>query len=137
MLPQGFKQRMAHLLQEESHDFFQALEEPPVTGIRINTNKISTQDFQSLIGSNLRPVPWCPSGFVLEDKLSGKHPFHAAGLFYFQEPSAMAAAEALQPKTSELVIDLAAAPGWQKYPLSFAYAKPKCSYCQRSQPQQN
>ncbi len=111
MLPQGFKQRMTHLLQEESHDFFQALEEPPVTGIRINTDKISTQDFQNLIGSNLRPVPWCPSGFVLEDKLSGKHPFHAAGLFYFQEPSAMAAAEALQLKTGELVIDLAAAPG--------------------------
>lgn len=111
MLPVGFQQRMTCLLQEESHDFFTALEQAPVTGLRVNTNKLSIQDFQGLLGLDLEPVPWCPAGFVLQDQLSGKHPLHAAGLFYFQEPSAMAVAEALQPKAGERVIDLAAAPG--------------------------
>jgi NOL1/NOP2/sun family putative RNA methylase len=112
VLPERFKQRMAKLLKDQSAAFFQALEQPPITGIRVNTNKISPQDFQILLGLTLEPVPWCSSGFVIEDnKLSGKHPFHAAGLFYFQEPSAMAVAEALQPKAGELVLDLAAAPG--------------------------
>ncbi len=41
----------------------------------------------------------------------GKHPYHAAGLYYLQDPSAMAAAELLDPQPGERVLDLAAAPG--------------------------
>ncbi len=41
----------------------------------------------------------------------GKHPYHAAGLYYLQDPSAMAAAELLDPQPDERVLDLAAAPG--------------------------
>lgn len=41
----------------------------------------------------------------------GKHPYHAAGLYYLQDPSAMAAAELLAPQPGERVLDLAAAPG--------------------------
>ena len=43
--------------------------------------------------------------------LPGKHPYHTAGVYYLQEPSAMAAAEALSPLPGEKVLDLAAAPG--------------------------
>src|SRR5512143_23137 len=43
--------------------------------------------------------------------LPGKHPYHSSGLYYLQEPSAMAAAEALSPLPGEKVLDLAAAPG--------------------------
>ena len=41
----------------------------------------------------------------------GKHPYHAAGLYYLQDPSAMAVAELLAPQPGERVLDLAAAPG--------------------------
>ena len=41
----------------------------------------------------------------------GKHPYHAAGLYYLQDPSAMAVAELLDPQPGERVLDLAAAPG--------------------------
>lgn len=41
----------------------------------------------------------------------GKHPYHAAGLYYLQDPSAMAVAELLAPRPGERVLDLAAAPG--------------------------
>ncbi len=41
----------------------------------------------------------------------GKHPYHLAGLYYLQDPSAMSAAELLGPRPGERVLDLAAAPG--------------------------
>jgi NOL1/NOP2/sun family putative RNA methylase len=41
----------------------------------------------------------------------GKHIYHTAGMYYIQEPSAMAAAEILAPLPGEKVLDLAAAPG--------------------------
>ena len=41
----------------------------------------------------------------------GKHPYHQAGLYYLQDPSAMSAVELLGPKPGERVLDLAAAPG--------------------------
>jgi NOL1/NOP2/sun family putative RNA methylase len=41
----------------------------------------------------------------------GNHPYHAAGLYYLQEPSAMLAVELLDPQPGERILDLAAAPG--------------------------
>ena len=39
------------------------------------------------------------------------HPYHAAGLYYLQDPSAMAVAPLLDPQPGERILDLAAAPG--------------------------
>jgi NOL1/NOP2/sun family putative RNA methylase len=117
VIPIGFTQRMTQLLDKEAEKFLSALTQPAITGIRVNTLKINSSSFETLLkeflpAASLEPVPWCPSGFVLESNtLSGKHPFHAAGLFYFQEPSAMSVAKALNPKPGELIIDLAASPG--------------------------
>ncbi|MBO5620418.1 MAG: RsmB/NOP family class I SAM-dependent RNA methyltransferase, partial [Butyrivibrio sp.] len=41
----------------------------------------------------------------------GKHPYHEAGLYYIQEPSAMAPVHFLDPKPGDKVLDLCAAPG--------------------------
>jgi 16S rRNA C967 or C1407 C5-methylase (RsmB/RsmF family)/NOL1/NOP2/fmu family ribosome biogenesis protein len=64
-------------------------------------------------------VDWCPSAFHLPPPLPvrvaetspGLHPHHLAGLYYLQDPSAMAPAELLAPRPGERVLDLAAAPG--------------------------
>ncbi len=60
----------------------------------------------------MEPIPWCADGFLLPPGVElGKHPDHAAGLYYLQDPSAMAVAELLDPQPGEVVLDLAAAPG--------------------------
>ncbi len=57
-------------------------------------------------------VPWEPKGFYYSGELSpGKHPYHEAGLYYIQEPSAMAPVHYLDPKPGERILDLCAAPG--------------------------
>lgn len=116
-IPGGFLERMRALLKEEYPDFENSLHEPPVSGLRVNSLKISQTTIQTLVKFNLEPVAWCPAGFIIQQRgeavatSPGKNPYHAAGLYYLQDPSAMAAAEILEPKPGERILDLAAAPG--------------------------
>ncbi|MCW5854032.1 MAG: RsmF rRNA methyltransferase first C-terminal domain-containing protein [Anaerolineae bacterium] len=111
-LPVQFAQRMRALLDVEADAFLAALEQPPRAGLRVNTLKLAPDHLLDLLPASLTPLPWCPTGFLVQgDEPLGKHPYHAAGLYYLQEPSAMAVAEALAPRPGDLVLDLAAAPG--------------------------
>ena len=111
-LPDAFQTRMRALLPGEADALLAALSEPPQRGLRLNTLKLSAEQWRSLSPWPLASIPWTNVGFHLpEDSGAGKHPYHAAGLYYLQEPSAMAVAEAVAPRPGELILDLAAAPG--------------------------
>lgn len=91
--------------------FFKSYEELPAKGLRVNTLKISVDEFLKISPFPLEPVPWEPTAFYYEGERAGAHPYHAAGLFYCQEPSATLPASLLQAKAGERVLDLCAAPG--------------------------
>src|SRR5919202_1664665 len=111
-LPPSFMERMRTLLGSEADAFFAAYAQLEIKGLRVNLLKLGVEQFQALSPWPLEPVPWCPSGsYVPDDVRPGKHPYHAAGLFYLQEPSAMAVVEALDVRPGQHVMDLAAAPG--------------------------
>lgn len=84
---------------------------PPVRGIRVNTLKIGAEQFQKISPFSLGPVAWEQNGFSITEEKPGKTPYHDAGLFYVQEPSAMCAAPLLQARPGERVLDLCSAPG--------------------------
>ena len=95
----------------EAVAFFAALAQRDV-GLRLNSLRGSPAELQERIPWQTSPVPWCPAGLWLqEDAPVGKHPYHTAGVYYLQDPSAMAAAVLLDPRPGEWVLDLAAAPG--------------------------
>ena len=50
-LPNTFEEKMKHLLGEEYEDYLKCYEEPRHYGLRVNTNKISVEDF-------LKIAPW-------------------------------------------------------------------------------
>lgn len=104
---------MKALLGSEFADFRDALQEASPTGLRVNPLKIAPQTLRNLAGWRLEPIPWCPEGLWLDDPdaQAGRHPYHWAGLYYLQEPSAMAVVEALAPQPGECILDLCAAPG--------------------------
>ena len=104
---------MSRLLGAEFPAFAQSYAEPPQVGLRVNTLKISPVDFSSKSPFALKPVgEYEPAGFrVAPEAQPGRHPYHAAGLYYLQEPAAMAAAALLRPEPGDWVLDLAAAPG--------------------------
>lgn len=112
MLPKEFLDRMRSLLGEEFPAFESCLEREPYKALRVNTEKISTEDFLRIGTFTLRRVPWAETGFYYGAKdQPGRHPFHEAGLYYIQEPSAMAPAVFMEAEPGERILDLCAAPG--------------------------
>ena len=110
MIPEGFTQRMQALLGEEYEAFAASYSRPRQTGLRLNPLK--TDRFPALPEFSLSPVPWAEHGsFYDPDTRPGLSPYHEAGLYYLQEPSAMAPAELLDARPGMKVLDLCAAPG--------------------------
>jgi NOL1/NOP2/sun family putative RNA methylase len=111
-IPGRFLERMSGLFGSEYPAFLASYDAPTVAGLRVNTLKLPIEAFRQAAPFELVPVPWCPTGFTVpEEQTPGRHPWHAAGIYYLQEPSAMAVAELLDPQPGERVLDLAAAPG--------------------------
>jgi 16S rRNA C967 or C1407 C5-methylase (RsmB/RsmF family)/NOL1/NOP2/fmu family ribosome biogenesis protein len=116
-IPVPFLERMRSLLGDEFPAFLESYEQSPVQGLRANTLKISPAALTELLPFDLQPVTWSPETFILGGGLDqgearpGKHPYHAAGLYYLQDPSATAPVELLNPLPGERVLDISAAPG--------------------------
>ena len=85
-LPAPFLDRMERLLGDQAPAFLASYESLPRTGLRVNTLKIAPEAFRQLAPFELTPVPWCAAGFTIvgADAEPGKHPYHAAGLYYLQ-----------------------------------------------------
>ncbi len=111
--PPDFEAKYKKLLAGDADAFFQSLAQPSVHGLRINPCKTSASAFLADSGFSLSAVPWCAEGFYVEDPAQrpGKHPYHEAGVYYLQDPSAMAPVTLLAPQIGDRVLDLCAAPG--------------------------
>lgn len=107
-LPKEFCERMHQLLGDEYDAFMRSYDTHINKGIRINTLKSDIAANELSLKSR---IPWCDTGYYVDDSITGNHPYHAAGVFYFQEPSAMCAAEGLPLCDSPHILDLCAAPG--------------------------
>ncbi len=112
-LPKDFTDRMKTMLSKEYDAFSETFNsEIFYTGIRLNPGKNNTVNLFSDILKECEKVPWCKDGYYCtKDKISGNHPYHIAGLCYFQEPSAMSCVEALDIQPDDFILDLCAAPG--------------------------
>lgn len=113
-LPPLFLERMARFLGDDFAAFQAALEDRPASGLRLNTLKVTIDEFLALVPFPLgEAVPWSKASWQLpeSDYAPGQHPYHLAGLYYLQDPSAMAVAPLLNPQPGERILDLAAAPG--------------------------
>ncbi|MDE6128840.1 MAG: RsmB/NOP family class I SAM-dependent RNA methyltransferase, partial [Lachnospiraceae bacterium] len=112
MLPEQFLKRMEKLLGDEYPAFLDSFSEECSRGLRVNTIKTEVEDFLKGGYFPLARVPWTENGFYIEGPdRPGKSPLHAAGVYYIQEPSAMAPAVFLEARRGDRVLDLCAAPG--------------------------
>lgn len=111
-LPQAFCERMRQLLGEEYNDFLSSYEKERYYGLRRNPLKDSAKTFTERMFFNLEKVSWAEEGYYYQAyQQPGRHVFHEAGVYYIQEPSAMAVVEILDPRPGERILDLCAAPG--------------------------
>lgn len=114
MLPEAFQKRMQSQLEAEYEAFVRSLAGARHRALRVNPLKggagssEARRRFLALSPWQLEPVPWEEDGFyyVSEEgggnsgqgeetgrkirETPGRHPYHEAGVYYIQEPSAMA-----------------------------------------------
>ena len=108
MLPIGFTDRMRRLLGAEYEEFSASYDRPKNVGLRINPLKAE----HFTLPFPCEPIAWEENGYYLpQDVRPGLHPYHDAGLYYLQEPSAMAPVSLLDVQPGQRVLDLCAAPG--------------------------
>lgn len=111
-LPYEFEERMKKMLGDEYDDFMASYDRPRLRGLRVNTMKITPEEFEKAAPFPVRRVPWVSDGFIYpNDVFPARHPYYAAGVYYLQEPSAMTPASRLPVEPGDRVLDLCAAPG--------------------------
>ena len=132
MLPEAFLSRMEQQLQAEFPAFLSSYDRPRNAGLRFNPLKAETPPS---VPFSLTPIPWEPNGFYYPpDQRPGLHPWHDAGLYYLQEPSAMAPVTLLAPRPEERVLDLCAAPGGKSTQIAAAMGNRGLLVCNEIHP---
>ncbi len=121
MLPKAFIENMKKQLPESEWEaFFGVYEKKPFKGVRLNPLKGGRSALNAKLPFLGKGVEWEENGYYTTEEKLGVSPFHAAGLFYSQEPSAMCAAPLLEVKPNEKVLDLCSAPGGKGTQLACA-----------------
>lgn len=97
-------------------DLINSLDRTNIHSFRLNKNKLPPKEFYE----NLERHPIVPNGYIYNKDVleAGKHPFHAAGCYYIQEPSAMLVGHFLEAENGDKICDLCASPGGKSTQVS-------------------
>lgn len=140
MLPEQFLDRMKEMLGSEYEEFLASFDQKKYQALRLNGLKQNADGRAAIeilapeLGAellaeeaagqgmlHLTKVPWAENGYYYEpEDQPGKHPYHEAGLYYIQEPSAMAPVTLLEVRPGERILDLCAAPGGKSTQIAAA-----------------
>ena len=133
MLPEQFLHRMQEMLGEEYESFVDSFSGDKYQALRLNVLKksLSGENAAEYLASvanaadesefHLTKVLWAENGYYYEKSdFPGKHPYHEAGMYYIQEPSAMAPVTLLEAQPGEQILDLCAAPGGKSTQIAAA-----------------
>ncbi|MGN0984289.1 MAG: RsmB/NOP family class I SAM-dependent RNA methyltransferase [Gemmiger sp.] len=119
--PAAFEARERSLLGERFDALYSYRTPQPARGITVNTLRTTPDALAAQADFPLKPSRFCPAAFTVEpDFRPGRHPYHHAGVFYAQEPSASAPAALLDVRPGMRVADLCAAPGGKSAQLAAA-----------------
>lgn len=112
-MSENFKKSVMELMNISEQTFDEIYAAPCFRGIRLNTNKADLSLIQKTFNFPLEQTPFYKDEYYLPSDFEGigNMPFHHAGGFYVQEPSASSVLSVLDIKENEKVLDLCAAPG--------------------------
>ena len=117
-----FEQRERALLGQRYEQLYAAPQQTAERGVTVSALRTTPEQFAQRADFPLEPSPFCKAAFVVHqpDFKPGRHPYHHAGVFYSQEPSASSAAPLLGVQPGMRVLDLCAAPGGKSSQLAAA-----------------
>ena len=106
MSTEYFEHRERALLGERYDALYAAPSESAARGVTVSALRTTPEQFAAKADFSLEASPFCKAAFVVHqpDFKPGRHPYHHAGVFYSQEPSASSAAPLLgvQPGMREI-----------------------------------
>lgn len=125
-------QETFHFPLEEMQDFERALSQPLGKTLRINTNKISIEDFKKRAQENnwqLRETPLGKNMFYIDREDTtiplGHTLEHIAGYFYIQELAASSSpfymSDDIIDEEEQIILDMSASPGGKTTQLAEYY----------------
>ena len=108
-----FEARERALLGPRFAELYAPPEAEAARGVTVSALRMTPEVFAAGADFAVEPSPFCRAGFLVRqpDFRPGRHPWHHAGVFYSQEPSASSAAPLLGVQPGMRVLDLCAAPG--------------------------
>lgn len=107
------------MLGDETPAFLRAMDGPPALALRLNPRRAGAEAAAAPFADGA--VAWAADGrYLREGARPGAAIAHAAGAYYVQEASAMAAAAALDARPGEIMLDLCAAPGGKSTQIAAA-----------------
>ena len=117
-----FEARERALLGQRYETLYAAPSDSAARGVTVSALRTTPGTFAAKADMALEPSPFCKAAFVVREETfkPGRHPYHHAGVFYSQEPSAASAAPLLGVKPGMRVLDLCAAPGGKSSQLAAA-----------------
>ena len=75
-LPEAYEKRMRVLLGDEFTAYQQAIKSENNRAFRVNSAKISVEEFKKINPFETEPIPYVPNGFyLLNDEKIGNHPY--------------------------------------------------------------
>ena len=105
-------QSLTMLPPDETDAFRAAMEQGAhARGLRLRPGT-AIETVRAALPGEYAPIPWAREAYyIAAESRAGAHALHAAGAYYLQEPSAMAAVAALDVRPGLRVLDVCAAPG--------------------------
>ena len=62
-LPAAFVEKIKKLLGSEFDEYIKCYDEKRFYGLRVNTKKISVEEFRKICPFEIEPIPWIENGF--------------------------------------------------------------------------
>lgn len=123
MQPEAFLHRMQEMLGDEYEAFSAGFGQENFQALRVNPLKYAelwaSGEGRRLF--HLTPVSWEKNGYYYDRETQpGRHPYHEAGVYYIQEPSAMVPVNLMEIQSGDKVLDLCAAPGGKSTQIAAA-----------------
>lgn len=86
-LPEKYVNSMKELLADEFDSYMESFNEKRLYGLRVNTAKISVEDFIKICPFHIERIPWIPNGFYYsENDKPAKHPYYLQDFIICRSP---------------------------------------------------
>ncbi len=112
MLDEKFIERLKNIIGYKGVlEYLDAFVKAPSRALRFNPLKSTSAHEKNLASHLIQPLSFKEGAYLFELDRIGTHPYHHAGVFYVQEPSAMVPVASVEITPDMKILDTCASPG--------------------------